>query len=149
MLISQKCRYAVRAIYELARQYDTGPVKIGTIATAQSIPIRFLEVILNQLKHGGFVRSLRGARGGYYLARSPDTLKVGEVIGFIQGPVDVVDCDSAHCGDRCPLYGNCVFRDLWNKLERAISDVYDSTNFQNLLEQQDRKPEPYIPMYVI
>ncbi len=70
MLVSQKSQYALRAVFELARRNGGLPVKIADIAEAQAIPQRFLEVIMNQLKQGGFVESRRGKRGGYLLARS-------------------------------------------------------------------------------
>jgi Rrf2 family protein len=92
MLFPQKSQYALRALFELSKLYNTGPIKISHIAEAQAIPLRFLEIILNQLKQAGFVGSVRGKEGGYYLARTPDTLSIGEVIRFIQGPMDPVDC---------------------------------------------------------
>ena len=84
MAISQKCQYALRAIYELALHQDEGPCKIGAIAEAQSIPVRFIENILNSLKAAGFVDSVRGKDGGYYLLRKADEITVGEVIRFVR-----------------------------------------------------------------
>ncbi len=79
MLVSQKCQYALRAIFELAKRTGQGPVKIAEIAEAQAIPVRFLEVILSQLKQGRFAVSQRGSEGGYQLARPPQELTVGEI----------------------------------------------------------------------
>ena len=149
MQVSQKCRYAVRAVFELARRYEAGPTKISAIAAAQAIPTRFLEVILNQLKHSGFLRSQRGADGGYMLVRPPAEVSVGEVMRLIQGPVMVVDCDSSTCSERCPLYGDCVFLSMWKRAERAVTEVYDSTSFQDLLNAENAGPEPYEPVYEI
>lgn len=83
MLISHRCQYALRAIFELAKRSNQGPVKIAQIAEVQAIPVRFLEVILSQLKQGRFVASRRGNRGGYILAYSPAELTVGAVIRFM------------------------------------------------------------------
>ncbi len=91
MLISQKSQYALRATFELARQYDQGWVKIAQIAQAQAIPTRFLEIILNQLKQAGFIRSKRGSEGGYILTRSPDQLSVGDVLSFMEGPIGPIE----------------------------------------------------------
>ena len=74
MTISQKCQYAVRAILELARSFGKGPIKVARIAARQDIPPRFLEAILNELRQGGFVQSLRGAQGGYLLLIPPDQI---------------------------------------------------------------------------
>ena len=73
MSVSSKCYYALRAVYALAEHAGPEPMKIAEIAEREQIPIRFLEVILNQLKGGGFVQSRRGAEGGYRLARAADS----------------------------------------------------------------------------
>ncbi len=108
MLVSQKCQYALRASFELARRWGQGPVKIGLIAQVQAIPIRFLEVILNQLKRGGFVASQRGSDGGYFLVKEPATLTVGMLIRFVQGPIGPIDCVADPEQEDCPLYGGCA-----------------------------------------
>ena len=149
MLISQKCQYALRAIFELAKQNGQGPVKIAEIAEVQAIPLRFLEVILGQLKQAGFVVSQRGNKGGYILVRSPDELTVGEVMRFMQGPVGPVDCVVGGSKDKCPLYGDCAFLPMWEKARKAISDVYDNTTFQDLVDQEKRKAGKCVLRYSI
>lgn len=136
MAITQKCQYALRAIYELARRNNDGPCKIGTIAEAQGIPVRFLENILNSLKGAGFVDSARGKDGGYYLLRSADSITIGEVIRFIQGPLAPVEC-TTRIDDDCDFYQDCVFRPLWDKARIALEAVYDGTTFQDLVNQSD------------
>lgn len=135
MLLSQKCQYALRAIFEVAKRSGQGPVKIEVIAKSQAIPPRFLAAILNQLKTGGFVMSKRGAEGGYFLSRSPDSLSAGEIIRFIEGPVAPVECikeeDAA-----CPLRKRCVFMPMWKEAQRATEAVYDNTSFQDLMDQE-------------
>ena len=149
MAISQKCQYALRAVFELAKHYGQGPVKIADIAEVQAIPLRFLEVILSQLRQGGFAGSRRGNEGGYLLVRSPRGLTVGEVIRFVQGPLGPVDCLADDSRDKCPLYGDCVFFPMWQKVREAVSDVYDNTTFQNLVDQEMQKAESYVPSYSI
>src|SRR5438270_14062321 len=87
MNISVKGEYALQAIFDLCSQTPGEPVKIAEIARRQHIPQKFLELILAGLKQGGFVESRRGAEGGYLLARSPDSLTVGELLRFVEGPV--------------------------------------------------------------
>ena len=94
MSVSSKCYYALRAVYALADHAGPEPIKIAEIAEREQIPIRFLEVILNQLKGGGFVQSRRGAEGGYRLARPAEHLTVGEIMRYIDGPIAPVDCVS-------------------------------------------------------
>ncbi|NLX22464.1 MAG: Rrf2 family transcriptional regulator [Phycisphaerae bacterium] len=135
-MISQKCQYALRAVFELARQAGQGPVKIGRIAEAQAIPVRFLEAILNQLKQGGFVNSRRGQEGGYFLVHDAGKLTVGQVIRFFEGPIGPVGCTDGKNKPRCPLWGSCVFLGMWERVGQAIAEVYDGTTFTDLLEQE-------------
>src|SRR5215467_13598468 len=86
MNISVKGEYALQAIFDLASQRPGEPIRIADIAGRQEIPQKFLELILAGLKQGGFVESRRGAEGGYLLARAPDTITVGEVLRFVEGP---------------------------------------------------------------
>lgn len=133
--ISQKCQYALRAIFELARQRPSKPTTIGQIAKAQAIPPRFLELILNELKQGGLVRSRRGVQGGYMLAVSPGELTLEKVITMVDGPIEPVKCVVGG-GSDCPLHGKCCFIEMWKRAGKAMSDVFESTTFQDLLEQQ-------------
>jgi Rrf2 family cysteine metabolism transcriptional repressor len=135
MQISQKCQYALRAVFELSVRASDAPVKIGDIAEAQAIPVRFLEVILNQLKRGGFLESRRGNAGGYALARSPDKLTMGEIIRFVEGPFHVVSCTTGHSEDPCPLYGDRVFLEVWEEATKAMADVFDRTSFRDLIKR--------------
>jgi len=134
-MISQKCQYAIRATFELAKRQGHGPVRIGEIAEAQAIPVRFLEVILNQLRRGGFVQSRRGVQGGYYLVRDADKLTVGEIIRFMEGPPEPVTCLSDEGKGKCSLRENCVFLRMWQKAAQAQSDVYDRTTFRALVDE--------------
>ena len=149
MSVSQKCQYALRSVFELAKHHGEGSMKIADIATAQAIPTRFLEVILNQLKQGGFVESRRGSAGGYVLTRSPAALTVGEIIRFIEGPLSPVQCVTGNTGDRCPLRGDCAFLSMWERVEGALSGVYDSTTFENLVEEERQKRKEYTLDYSI
>lgn len=133
MAITQKCQYAIRAIYELSRRVDEGPCKIGAVAEVQGIPVRFLENILNNLKSAGFVDSARGKDGGYFLTRRPSDITVGEVIRFVQGNLGPVECGDG-LSDICNLYNSCVFRPLWERAQEALESVYDGTTFQDLVD---------------
>ena len=135
--IRNNCAISALAVYELACYAEEGPCKIGTIAQAQSIPVRFLENILNSLKSGGFVDSVRGKDGGYFLARDANSITVGEVIRFVQGPLGLVDCTSRVEPD-CDLYDDCVFRPLWEKARNALEEVYDGTTIQDLVDKTSK-----------
>ena len=140
-MVSQKCQYSIRAVFELARQHGRGPVKISEIAETQAIPLRFLEVILNQLKQAGFVQSKRGAAGGYLLARHPDQIAIGEIVQFSEGPLVPVACLTDNKAEKCSLQGNCVFIGMWERAAKAVSDVYGKTTFQDLVEEDIKMQE--------
>jgi len=149
MLVRQKSRYALRALLELAKRAGQGPVKVGEIALAQAIPTRFLEAILGQLKQGGFVDSKRGREGGYVLVRPPEKLTVGEVLRFMQGPLEPVECIGKAPREKCPLRENCVFMPIWEEAREAVSKVYDSTTFGELAEREGRRRGSMASNYAI
>jgi len=135
-MLSQKCLYAIRAVFELSKKYGRQrPLTIAEIASAQAIPSRFLEAILNQLKQGGIVSSRRGKEGGYLLQQAPRELPVGTVIELIEGPVAIVDCRSTKGGEGCPFETSCVFMPLWERARRALKQEYDRETFHALLER--------------
>ncbi|MGO9569175.1 MAG: RrF2 family transcriptional regulator [Desulfomonilaceae bacterium] len=136
MPISQKTQYAVRAVFELAKRQGRGATKIGEIAEAQAIPQRFLENILNHLKGGGFVESVRGKEGGYLLARPAQELTVGKILRFVEGPLSPVECMVDGKKVPCSMYGHCAFRSLWKRAEKALEEVYDGTTFEELVLEE-------------
>ena len=139
MRISQKCQYALRALFDLAVHEGRGPRRIADIAGSQGIPPRFLEVILSQLKQGGFVRSQRGAEGGYALARAARDLNVGEIVRFVEGPLHPL---AGRRGGRAAGAGAGedlrVFQGLWADVERVLAELLDSRTFQDLVEEERR-----------
>jgi Rrf2 family transcriptional regulator, cysteine metabolism repressor len=136
MPISQKTQYAVRAVFELAKRQGRGATKISEIAEAQAIPQRFLENILNHLKGGGFVESVRGKEGGYLLVRPAKELTVGHVLRFVDGPLSPVECMVDGRKVPCSMYGHCAFRSLWKRAETALEEVYDGTTFEELVAEE-------------
>jgi len=135
MNVSQKCQYALRALFELAKRSRTEPTTVGDIAKTQAIPARFLESILGQLKQGEFVVSRRGAKGGFFLAVEPADLSVGDIIRFIDGPVTPVKCIAGGKAE-CQLYGRCAFMGMWDRARSALTEVYDTTKFSDLIEAE-------------
>jgi len=140
-MITQKCQYALRSVFELARCSGHGPVKISDIAKAQAIPAQFLETILNQLKQAGIVESRRGVRGGYVLTVSPARLTAGDIIRQIDGLGTPVKCVVGG-GEECPMRGGCAFMEMWNEAGDALSKVFDGTTFQDLLDKQAKISSP-------
>ena len=149
MRISKKCQYALSAVFELALRDTDQPVKIHDIAGAQNIPPRFLEVILNQLRHAGFVESRRGSKGGYMLARAAEELTVGEIVQCVQGPISMPADDTQKANKSESFYGDCAFEQLWENVNSAISQVCDNMTFAELIECEKAKKTAAVPNYSI
>lgn len=141
MNISVKGDYALRAIFDLALQRPGHPIKIADVARRQKIPQKFLELILSGLKQGGFVESRRGAEGGYLLARSPETITIGEVFRYVEG------VKTKKNGAR--QQGADPFQEVWNGVERAISAVLDHTTFADLVREWRDRENKYVPNWEI
>ena len=133
---SVKGDYALQAIFDLASQRPGEPVRIADIAQRQKIPQKFLELILSGLKQGGFVESRRGAEGGYLLARPADSITVGEVLRFIEGP--------QQGKGRARGRVETPFTDLWQQVDRAVSGIIDHTTFADLLRGWTEKQNKFV-----
>jgi Rrf2 family protein len=134
---SKKGQYALRAIYELAKRKDDGPIKVSIIANAQAIPPRFLEVILNQLKGSGLVESKRGFYGGYSLTKSPERITVGDVLRYLQKEMESSHCIACVTQKACPFTNNCAFSSMWHRVKKAAYEIYDETSMQDLLNANE------------
>jgi len=126
--------YALRAVFELAKHSGKGPTKISDIADAQAIPVRFLEVILNRLKRSGLIDAKRGFYGGYYLTRPPAQITVADVMTFMQGTEKPAACSACMAKSHCPHGARCAFSAMWNRVNRAVLQVYTETTIQDLLD---------------
>ena len=136
MNISVKGEYALQAILDLVSQSPGEPVRIADIARRQKIPQKFLELILAGLKQAGFVESRRGAEGGYLLARSAESLTVGEVLRAVDG---------RRQGQTRPRRDSeTPFTDMWRQVDSAVSEVIDKTTFAELLRGWTEKQNKYV-----
>ncbi len=132
----KKCQYALRAVFELARHKGKGPVKISQIARSQAIPVRFLEVILGQLKNSGMVEAKRGYFGGYQLIRDPAEISVGEIFRHMRRQAVPDRCIVCISGANCPFHGNCAFASMWNRVNEAVKKIYNEITIEDLLEEE-------------
>ena len=141
MLITQKKQYALRAIYELAKNHLKGPIKSAQIAEAQAIPQRFLEIILNRLKHAGLVTAKRGYTGGFELSRSPGEITVEDIFTSLEDIDGAMVCVSCLSTADCPFFGECAFLPVWTQMQEAIDNVCASTTIQSLLDSKSVTPK--------
>ena len=136
--VSQKCQYALRSLFELALCYPSETVTtVSEIAEKQQIPPRFLEQILSKLRAGGYIESRRGNQGGYVMTVSPSSISVGEIIRFVEGSNESIDC-LKKAGTHCPFVGGCAFKDLWERAKSSMTDIFDGTTFQDLVDKQSK-----------
>jgi Rrf2 family protein len=129
-MISQKAKYALRALVSLCRAPYGEPLMISQISREQAIPKKFLEQILLELKRHGIVESRRGRLGGYVLLRSPEKVTFGEVLRLIDGPIAPLPCLSKFAYRRCidcADEGTCEIRHVFARVALATRDVLDNT----------------------
>jgi len=144
MQISYKIDYALKVILHLSGNYPDKMDHIKDISNTQDIPKKFLEQVLLLLKKGGFVMSKKGPRGGYYLKKSPDEITMGDIIKYINGPVSPISCVDEGNETTCDFSSFCVFRPVFNEVEKEISNIIDNKNFKDLLEEHIRLKETAI-----
>ncbi|MBE1237483.1 Rrf2 family transcriptional regulator [Phaeovibrio sulfidiphilus] len=142
MSVSQKCQYALRAVFELGQRWGQGLVPVSEIARAQAIPPRFLENILNQMRQAGYVDSRRGKGGGVQLRRPPSDITVADVIRTIDGEIYSISCSGTPPVQPCSIRGTCVFLPIWVEARSALEDVYSSRTIQDLIEEHAPLLEP-------
>ena len=130
MHITYKGDYALKALLDLAISYGNGVVTIHDLSKNIDAPIKFLEQVLLELKRGGFVESRRGKVGGYLLARAPTQIKLGEVIRFIEGPIEPIGCvEKKYTG--CKDLYKCIFRSVWQEVTQCTSNIIDNITFED------------------
>jgi Rrf2 family protein len=140
LMISQKAKYALRALIALARAEKGDALFIGDIAAAQKIPKKFLEQILLDLKRHGIVASRRGKDGGYLMLKQPDEVTFGEVLRLIDGPLAPLPCLSKvayrRCSD-CANEGACEIRRVFAGVAFATRGVLDRATLSDALSEQN------------
>lgn len=138
--ISKRTQYGLKAMLNLARRYRTGPVLIAKIADEEMIPLKFLEVILLELKGQGLLESKKGKGGGYHLSRPPSTITIGSVIRMLEGPLAPLPCASETAFRPCPECRDvetCGTRIIMRQVRDAMASVLDKTTLADLLRQAD------------
>lgn len=134
MKLSTKGRYGLKAMYELAREYEYNtPVPIKMIATKTGFSDQYLEQIFSSLKKAKLIVSVRGAQGGYLLSRSPGEISVGDIIRSLDGPIEPAICVSESDDFCCPEEG-CVTKVVWKKLKDSIDECLDSMTLEDMLK---------------
>jgi Rrf2 family protein len=149
--ISKRTQYGLKAMIALGRKYREGPILISTLAREESIPLKFLEAILLDLKTRGLLESRLGRKGGYQLSRPPSTITIGSIVRIMEGPLAPLPCASETQFQPCEECGdveNCGTRMIMRRVRDAISEVLDRTTLAELIKEVEegiarrKPPEP-------
>jgi Rrf2 family protein len=147
MKLSTKVRYGVRALVDLALYSNDQPVLVQAIAERQNLSRKYLENLLVSLKSAGIVRSLRGARGGYILARPAREITLEMITNALEGPTRLIDCvDDRSACDRIDI---CSTRDFWKDMTQRLKSLLKETTLEDLVKKAREKEEAAAPMYYI
>jgi Rrf2 family cysteine metabolism transcriptional repressor len=141
MKLSTRTRYGIRAIVELAQHEGKRPLQLKAIAERQDISVKYLEQLMSLLRSGGFVRSVRGSKGGYVLARPPEQVRLDQVFRCLEGPVTTAECTENQ--DYCERSADCAAREVWMKVEEAILRVLSSITLADMVSRTQASASNY------
>ena len=133
MKLSKKSEYALLAITELAKSYETGLVKLFDICERKSIPVKYLQQIMLLLKGAGYVSTERGQSGGYKLNKNPADISVAEIVRLIDGPIAAVDSASIFFYNKTPLEQSTKLIALFKDIRDYTSDKLEKTSIKDLI----------------
>ena len=139
-MISKKTKYALKAVIYLAREYEKGPVLIADLAREEMIPKKFLELILLTMKNNGILMSKKGKNGGYFMAKPPRKVTMGQIVRIMEGTLDPVPCVSESSYEKCEeceSENTCGIRIIMKDVRDAIANILDKTTFVDVLEKID------------
>ena len=132
--LSTKGQYGVRAMFEIARGYPSGPTNIKEISGRQEVSVAYLEQILNTLRWAGLIQSVKGPGGGYVLAWEPSATSIGAILKVLEGPVAITSCLDPQEG--CSRVDTCVTHLLWRSLGQKIEDFLSTMTLADLLKEE-------------
>lgn len=133
MKLSTRSRYGVRLMLDMALHCNGGPARLGDIAKRQAIPLKYLEQIIIVLKKAGYVKSVRGPKGGHMPAKPPGEITVGEVVSLLEGGIKLTKCTAQP--EVCDRSATCITRFLWKEATDAIRERLDTVTFSDLIKR--------------
>ena len=142
MKISTKGRYALRLMLDLATYHEGGPVCLKDVSKRQQISDKYLEQIISVLNKAGYVKSVRGAQGGYYLKKDPSEYTVGMILRVIEGDLAPVSCVGEN-KEECDRRSGCVTVRIWQQINDAVNNVVDNITLADMLTWQEELVDQY------
>lgn len=137
MKLSTKGRYGVRLMLDISLNCEEGPVSLKAISKRQGITEKYLWHLINPLKSAGLIESVRGAHGGYILAKPLSGISVKEIVRALEGPLTLVDCVEKPAS--CAKAQACVARDLWTEVAEKISQTLEAVTLKDIVESHKTK----------
>ncbi len=132
--LSTRSRYGLLAIIDMAMHQEKGHVPLREIASRQNLSENYLEHLVGAMRRAGLIQSVRGPSGGYYLARTPAEISLGEIIRVLEGPIAPVEC--SHLDDEnCFSNTDCFIRNFWEELRVEVNRVFDSKTLKDLMDR--------------
>lgn len=136
-MMSKKCKYAIKALVQLAKHYEQGNILTADIARQEAIPKKFLEQILLELKHAGYVGSQKGYKGGYYLRKQPEDISVADIYRLFDGAIALVPCVAVQfyekCED-CTDEATCIYRREFDTIKERTREVMKQITIASFLK---------------
>ena len=133
--VSTKGRYGLKALIDIANISDNEPVSITSIASRQGISERYLEQLMSKLKKAGIINSIRGASGGYVLAKPPEEISVGDILRALEGELKLVDCFGANEEEHCGFIDTCATKYVWQRISDSINETVDGIKLNQLMDE--------------
>lgn len=140
MKLSTKGRYGLRALIDLASHGGKEPVSIMSISERQGISERYLEQLMSKMKKAGLIKSVRGAGGGYMLARDLSNISVGDILRALEGNLDPVECSGFLEEGGCQAADSCVTKYVWQRINDSINRTVDEIYLEDLVKEKRNLP---------
>lgn len=132
---------------ELAFRYGEGPIELKEIAKKENISLKYLEQVINPLRADGLVKAVRGAKGGYSLAKPPSEICLYDVIETLEGPLNLLEC--LRDAKACPKASSCVTREIWKEVSDAMSKIFYSVTLEDMVNRKREMEKNNFPTYQI
>lgn len=132
MILSTKGRYGLKAVFELSLNYGEGPVSLKKISEKYDMSENYLEQLFSKLKKNGYIETVRGAQGGYMLAKNPKEITVGMILRTLEGEITTSECLNKEI---CSRESICATRGIFEKIENSINNVIDNITLADMYEE--------------
>ncbi|MBU0547070.1 MAG: Rrf2 family transcriptional regulator [Patescibacteria group bacterium] len=131
--ISTKSQYGLRAMVYLAK-FPKQISSIKTISKSEDIPFDYLEKIISKLEKSSLIKSKKGVQGGYFLAKNPSKIRIGEIVRVLEGDIVLVKCISGQKGCKCTRERECLTKSFWKKIQDSLNSALDSLTLEDLIK---------------